>query len=487
MFKEYIIQTLAVNYEDRVMIFDFDDIESRYSYTSLLSELGFKIISYDDAIAFRYIYESEIKYSTEKIAIIVNREQYVPYDVSKSVYCVTISWDKLFPNLNRDALIGNKTLELPLLYSAYNKLYENLTIFEETSSYVTEKVYGKENVDIYLKNLKAELLEIIFESKVNYHTWFYIASKKGKAEYLAAKSGICIDFTFVDEEFKRFVLKEYRNISSVIHKGSPIMVSRVMDFIAKKNDKVALIVLDGMSVFDFNIISSDFEGIEYKEGYIYGMVPTTTAISRQSLLSGKFPVELDRPFNLSREEKEYKLKAKSLGYLDNQICYARGYDPDIGPNVKCLSIIINDIDDLVHGQLQGRIGMYNDINYLAKSGKIQQLISRLYKMGFSVYLTSDHGNTLCTGLGVVRSTGVEVETKSKRMLVLKDFANSRELIEKYNLIEYPGYYMDKQYEYLLCNTGTSFDNKNSIIMTHGGISIDEVIVPFIKVKAVRNG
>lgn len=152
-----------------------------------------------------------------------------------------------------------------------------------------------------------------------------------------------------------------------------------------------------------------------------------------------------------------------------------------------MSIIINDIDNFVHGQKQGRIGMYNDVNILARSGKIQSLITELFKMGFSVYLTSDHGNTLCTGLGVVKGTGVEIETKSKRMLIFKEFAKNSEVIEKYDLIEFPGYYLDKQYEYYICNTGTSFDTKGSVVMTHGGISIDEVIIPFIKVKVVQNG
>jgi hypothetical protein len=100
-----------------------------------------------------------------------------------------------------------------------------------------------------------------------------------------------------------------------------------------------------------------------------------------------------------------------------------------------------------------------------------------------VYLTADHGNTACRGIGVVR-TGVEVETKAKRMLILKDFADISSDISE-NTVEYPGYYLDKNYKYLICKTGVSFDSKNSDVMTHGGITLDEVIVPFIKIKAVN--
>ena len=485
MFKSYIIKTLGAKYEDKILIFDFDGIESRYSYSIILTELEFQIISYVDALEFRDIYESVIKRSGHKFAVIVEHEQYVPYDIFQNFYQANIGWNSLFPNLNKEVLIRDKTLDLDLLYIAYNQLYDNLSISEKTSSYIINKVYAKNNVELFLQKMKNELSTLLLEDEVNYNTWIQIASKKGKSEYLAAKSDINIDLSFVDEQFKKFVIERYKNISSIIQKDSPVMVSRVLDYISKKNEKIALIVLDGMSVFDFNILSSEFEGIAYQENYIYAMIPTTTAISRQSLLSGKFPVELDKPFDLSREEKEFVKNAKSIGYSDKQICYTRGYDPDIGQGIKCLSIILNDIDDLVHGQLQGRIGMYNDVHLLARSGKIQKLIKKLFEMGFSIYLTSDHGNTLCKGLGLVKGTGVEIETKSKRMLIFKGFANNREVVDKYDLIEYPGYYLDKQYKYYTCNTGTSFDTKDSLVMTHGGISIDEVIVPFIKVKAVQ--
>ena len=43
-------------------------------------------------------------------------------------------------------------------------------------------------------------------------------------------------------------------------------------------------------------------------------------------------------------------------------------------------------------------------------------------------------------------------------------------------------------DYLICDVGDSFDAKGDDVMTHGGITLDEVIGPFIKIKAVhKNG
>ena len=83
-------------------------------------------------------------------------------------------------------------------------------------------------------------------------------------------------------------------------------------------------------------------------------------------------------------------------------------------------------------------------------------------------------------------TGVDMETKSRRMLVLKDFADKQGMLAKHDLIDYPKYYLNKSYDYLLCRAGRSFDSKGEHVMSHGSITIDEVIVPFIKIKAGKN-
>ena len=178
--------------------------------------------------------------------------------------------------------------------------------------------------------------------------------------------------------------------------------------------------------------------------------------------------------------------ARSLGFLDKQISYHRGYDADFSAVIRCGAIIINDIDDMVHGQKQGRIGMLNDLGVMAKQKKLVDLTKRLLTAGFDVYITADHGNTTRKGIGKLMSSGVETETKSRCMLVLKDFADKESLKSKYDMLEFPKTYLPKEYDYLICNTGKSFDAKDEEVMSHGGISIDECVVPFIKIKAVEN-
>ena len=276
-----------------------------------------------------------------------------------------------------------------------------------------------------------------------------------------------------------FVLKGFGKLSVEMSPSAPVLVSRTMEYITDHSKKFVFIVMDGMSEFDWRIISKSFADIHYEKGQSMAMIPTVTSISRQCLLSNKFPKELENPWSQSKEKKEFIECAKSLGFTEAQIGYERGYDADFGAAVKCAAIIINDVDDMVHGQLQGRLGMYNDIKVLADQHRLVDTVRRMLAQGFDVYISADHGNTPCTGMGKLMKTGVETETKSRRMIVLKDFANKDSLFEKYeNLIEYPGYYLDKQFDYLICGVGESFDAK--------GDSIEKLVSTLKNIEVLEN-
>ena len=327
-----------------------------------------------------------------------------------------------------------------------------------------------------------ELKEIVSHGSITSDAWIQIAKAKAKILFYASMKDLLLDLTFIDNAFELFVQNDYKNLSTRVNLNVPTILPNALELIS--GGKVALIVMDGMSLFDFEIVSRYMHDIRYEFYGSYAMIPTTTAISRQCLLSGKYPRELENPFSLSKEEKQFHEATRRLGYLSNQILYTRGYSIDLRHQTRFVVIVNNDIDDIVHGQRQGRFGMFNDVELFAKSNKLQNLIRELHLKGFKVYITSDHGNRVCTGVGALRNTGVEVETKSKRMIVLKDFAEVNDLMLKYTTI-YDGYYLDKSYKYLLCDPNVSYDVAGEEVVTHGGSTIDEVIIPFIEIKAVN--
>ena len=102
---------------------------------------------------------------------------------------------------------------------------------------------------------------------------------------------------------------------------------------------------------------------------------------------------MESPWNQSKEKKEFIACAKNMGFDDNKISYQRGYNADFSFLIRCGAVIINDIDDMVHGQKQGRIGMFNDVGIMAKQKKLATMTRRFLSKGFDVYITSDHGTS----------------------------------------------------------------------------------------------
>lgn len=484
MFGDYVYEQVSAQYIDRILLIDSDNLEEQTHYSSDFSAHGFDVLFYTDDLHFRIECQNRLE-SGGKLAVIAKPNDYVPYDIHRRLRSYNVSFARLFANLDAGMLRERKKLDLNLLCLAYQKNFNNLRNRKMTEQFIDGQVYEKQNVGNYLQELLNVSISEAIQAK-SYTDWFSVAEKKAKIEVLAVAYSVPVDTEQINALFQKYILESFGKLSSCMDRNTPVLVSKTMEYMHDHSDKFAIIVMDGMSEFDWEIISSSFHGMVYHRTAAFAMIPTTTSISRQCLLSNKYPSQLVNPWSQSKEKMEFVECARGLGFADQQIEYGRGYDTEFASLVRCGAIIINDVDDMVHGQQQGRLGMYNDITVLANQSKLVEATKRLLKRGFDVYITADHGNAPCRGMGKLMGTGVEVETKSRRMIVLKDFADKEGLLAKVRLIDYPKYYLSKEYNYLICDTGDSFDAKGEDVMSHGGITIDEVVVPFIIVKAVDN-
>lgn len=483
MFCKFVYD-LATEYSKRIILLDSDDIESKSDLLAYFRSSGFTVIEYLDDLELRVAHNEAIYGDTENILLAVKDGRYIPYDILRRFRVVNISLASLFPRLDTTAIKERCDIDLDLLHLAYRNSYANLD-YSATKRFIAEIVYGRKNMEDYVQERTAELREAI-DAASNYKDWFRIANLKAQIDVIATEYDINTEIGDIQSRFISYVLSNYGKLSTVMDRKGPVLVSRAMEYMHDNSEKFAVIVMDGMSEFDWHIISRTFSEIRYTKSDAFAMIPTTTSISRQCLLSNKYPSQLVEPWRQSKERAEFVECALNLGFNQEQIEYERGYNAEIGFAAKCVAIIVNDVDDMVHGQMQGRVGMFNDISVLARGGELLALVKRLLAQKFDVYITADHGNVPCTGMGKLMSTGVEVETKSRRMLVLKDFADKQALIQKYGLIEFPKYYLNKDFDYLICGPEGSFDAKGEKVMSHGGITVDEVIVPFIQIKAVEN-
>ena len=85
MFGDYVFEKSSAQYADKIQLPDDEDLNSRTNYISAFSAHGFEIARYPDDLAFRIEYEEKLKSSGEKPAVIAHTEQYIPYNVQRSL------------------------------------------------------------------------------------------------------------------------------------------------------------------------------------------------------------------------------------------------------------------------------------------------------------------------------------------------------------------------------------------------------------------
>lgn len=484
MFDSYFLNIASAQYEDRLLIIDTINLQARVDYMSNLKKNGFELVLYQNDLQLRLDLDS--CKAAEKIAIIAHPMDYIPYDIKQRFFCFELKLESLFPRLNADAIINYLGLNYDLLTMAYEDDFDDHYEVEQTVDFIKEKAYSEEYIKRFVDTIYASINEEFLKAKT-IKDWYAIAIQKARADLEGAKVAYYGDASLCNSKFQEFFLAKYGSLSMEMDKNGPVLVKSAMEFMHDHSKKFVVIVMDGMSLFDWWILRDSFADLQFEEGYSCAMLPTTTSISRQCLLSNKFPSELEEPWKQSKEKAEFIKCAQDMGYDRLQIDYQRGYDVTFDTKIKCGAIIINDIDDMVHAQFDGREGMLEDVGKLANRSKLVHLVKKMLDEEFDVYITADHGNTPCVGIGKLKNTGIETETKSRRMLVLKDFADKQVYLDKYGMIELEKKtFLPKAFDYLLCAEGQSFDDKGDQVMSHGGMTIDEVIVPFITLKAVNN-
>ncbi len=485
MLNEIIKKKTLLEYENLILAIDMDKLTMKTEISEMIRNHGFSIVEYSDVEDFRYKFESEIKESEDqKYFVIVNKDIYLPYDVREFFYVVSIKKEVLFSKLDYSVLSSKRKIDLDLLSIAYDHLYKEKLTSTETDAFLEVDIYGDDYIQEYIEK-KKHMIKILLNGNISYETWFTIAEIEASMKRMLLKTNneFKVDAIeqLISEAFSNFLISNYNSLANRSYFKHPVMLNKVIEYILLNHEKVALIVMDGMSVLDWQIIDEQLEVSAYTN-YSFALIPTITSISRQSLLSGKLPVEHTKPFSLSNEKKQFIENLVDHGYKKETIKYHRGYDFDIYRTDKFITTIVNDIDDLVHNQIQGVKGLYRDIKMLADSDKLNKLINRLKNEGFDIFITSDHGNRSTIGICKPKGLGIEVETKSQRMIINKEYADSDTLMDQFMLKEFESNYLPNDFKYLICDDNSSIGKKGENIISHGGISLNEVIVPFIRVE-----
>ena len=281
---------------------------------------------------------------------------------------------------------------------------------------------------------------------------------------------------FQDKHKKDF--QSSKNSSAV---KRPQIVSKILDYLNFnfKKEKVALIVVDGLSYWQYQLLSEKLNG-NLKEQVIYSWIPSITQLSRQAIFRGATP-ETDYKQGPTSELKLWKTYWKSKGFNELEIRYNhQKIDLENLINIKRFAAVYKDLDDYMHSSID-----YTDLlklteNWIQRS-KIVSVVDSLLNENFKIFITTDHGNIQAKGwrglqgkekLGTNKSGSRSQRhlEYSEKWLSDEFISNNPELKDSLVMEDQAVYFKDD----------LSFSREKTLV-THGGAHLLEVLIPFIEI------
>jgi len=281
----------------------------------------------------------------------------------------------------------------------------------------------------------------------------------------------------------------------------PVMLHHIPRFLARElsqseKTRVALLVVDGLALDQWvvmrEVLGPQCPDVRFCDDGVFAWIPTITSVSRQSAFAGKAPLFF--PSSIYATNKEPMLWTQfwaDQGLNQNEVAYAKGIgDQGIEevqeilsyPKIRAIGLIVDKVDKIMHGMELGTLGMHNQIRQWTVEGFMAKLLNLLLDHDFQIFLTSDHGNIEAMGCGRP-SEGVIADLRGERARIYPDSILRSTIKSRFpKAIEWPTLGLPDDFLSLLAPDRLAFIAERARTVAHGGISIEELIVPLIRME-----
>ena len=139
------------------------------------------------------------------------------------------------------------------------------------------------------------------------------------------------------------------------------------------------------------------------------------------------------------------------------------------------------VDQMLHGIVTGTDGLHASVRHWAQRGSLWSLVDMLVDADFEVYLTADHGNIEGQGIGKP-NVGLCADERGERAHVFRDDIARSHVASLYPGCKiWPTIGLPEDYLALIAPPRRAFIPDGKRTVAHGGISLEEVVVPFIRI------
>jgi hypothetical protein len=140
------------------------------------------------------------------------------------------------------------------------------------------------------------------------------------------------------------------------------------------------------------------------------------------------------------------------------------------------------VDEFAHSAKLGTRDFYSSLHLWLQQDVeyLEKVMDTLLGRGFIVALTSDHGHTEAVGIGQPRE-GLLAETRGKRARLYEDRRTAEAIQAKFpqtHLWDSKGL-LPRNIHALMPQERAAFATAKTTVVSHGGMTLDEVVVPFV--------
>ncbi len=303
----------------------------------------------------------------------------------------------------------------------------------------------------------------------------------------------------IESKFEKWMLSRYSSLHNLPFLPRPVMVHHVPRYLAARRarlglEKLALVVIDGLALDQWVLlrrsIGAQDPRMRFHDSSVFAWVPTLTAVSRQSIFAGDPPLYFPESFSSTiKEEARWIRFWEDEGVTRTGIGYIKkvesGNSQNLteclqNPDLAILGVVVNTVDEIMHGEKQGTAGMHDAIRLWLD--KAHSILLRLLDSGYTVFLTADHGNVAAEGMGQPQE-GVFVETAGNRARIYDNKIFLEKTMSEYpDSFAWPNIGLPPDNHVLLPTQLKAFAREGKKVVSHGGVALEEVIVPFIEVS-----
>ncbi|WP_106830574.1 PglZ domain-containing protein [Parabacteroides pacaensis] len=451
---------------------------------NVLDKSGLLLLPVSSSIELRVRYELSDKNSNNKVCYIMNTPHELLPDL-KFIFHIAppFSVSSLLPACNETELL-RAGLTFGMATYIYNKKYVHNLFPAETRELIKEaaNLYGED-----IHELSAHLKDIPLKWD-QAETMDTICSLLIKAIRQDAYAEIEPVINELNEDFQQYINDRYFTLPSSSHIKKPKMVNQVLPYLMYKHqhtDKIALIVIDGMSYWQYLVLDKALndKGMQTHKDITFAWLPSITKLSRQAIFRGNTPQNsyhqtptaeknLWTDFWTSSKRPSAKyMKTFEIGYTHNSLLTDN-------KNLYRQAFVDIELDGKMHSSSDNK-DLYDLTHNWAKDAA--EKIKHIQEQEYQIYITADHGNIYSHAWRTLKSQEktylFQNGSRGSRHLsyedvnYLKNFLQSNKEIEKELLV---------RDNWAVWRNAKCFKGQDEI--THGGSHFLEVIIPFVTIE-----